>query len=167
MMTTITSPTRPSHHGFAPGKLVLTLGASLLVISVGALFPPDAWFVALNKPAWNPPNWLFAPVWTTLYALMAIAAWRVWRLPSTQSRNRALTFYVVQLFLNAMWTPLFFGAHSLAGALADILLLDVMVAATIVLFSRLDRPAAWLMAPYMAWISFATALNAAIWWLNR
>ena len=129
----------------------------------GATSAPDAWFAALEKPSFNPPNWLFGPVWTMLYILMAVAAWRVYR---KRGFDLALGTWLAQLAVNAAWTPLFFGLHRIDLALLDILVLDVLVLATIVLFWRRDRVAAALMLPYLAWIAFATVLNASILKLN-
>ncbi|MFO1495689.1 MAG: TspO/MBR family protein [Lysobacterales bacterium] len=132
----------------------------------GAAFPPDAWFAALAKPSWQPPNWLFGPVWTALYLMMGVAAGLVWlRGPSTAVRL-ALTVFAVQLVLNALWTPVFFGARALGAALGVILLLWLAIALTIKHFWPLHRLAAALLLPYLAWVSFATALNAELWRLN-
>jgi tryptophan-rich sensory protein len=127
----------------------------------------SAWYAALDKPSWTPPAWIFAPVWTVLYAAMAVAAWRVWRLGGWRLHALPLAAFLVQLSLNLAWSPLFFGLQRPGWALADILLLWVMIVATIRLFAGVDRWAAWLLAPYLAWVSFATALNAAIYLLNR
>lgn len=124
---------------------------------------PDAWFAALEKPSFNPPNWLFGPVWTMLYILMAVAAWRVYR---TRGFDLAVGAWLAQLAVNGAWSPLFFGLHRIDLALLNILVLDVLVLATIVLFWRRDRVAAALMLPYLAWISFATVLNASLLRLN-
>jgi benzodiazapine receptor len=129
----------------------------------GALFPPGEWHAALAKPAFNPPNALFAPVWTALYVMMAVAAWRVFRREGWQA---PLWLWLAQLVLNAIWTPLFFGLHRIDLALADIIVLDLLVIATTVAFFRRDRLAGWLLVPYLAWILFATALTFAIWRLN-
>lgn len=132
----------------------------------GAAFPPDAWFAALAKPSWQPPNWLFGPVWTALYLMMGLAAGLVWlRGPSTAVRA-ALTVFAVQLVLNALWTPVFFGARALGAALLVILLMWLAIALTIMRFWPVHRLAAALLLPYLAWVSFATALNAALWRLN-
>ncbi len=127
---------------------------------------PDAWYAALAKPAWNPPGWVFAPVWTTLYGLMGVAAWLVWRRGGWRTRRGPLTLFVAQLALNALWTPLFFGLHRIDLALLDILLLGAAIVATIVLFRRTSRVAAWLLAPYLLWVSFASVLTFTIWRLN-
>ena len=132
----------------------------------GAAFPPDAWFGELIKPVWQPPNWLFGPVWTALYLMMGIAAGLVWlRRPSPLVRS-ALVAFGAQLLLNALWTPAFFGAHALGGALIVILALWLAILTTIVRFARVSRWAAALLLPYLAWVSFATALNAELLRLN-
>ena len=124
------------------------------------------WYTALEKPAFNPPNWLFGPVWTLLYALMTIAAWRVVECRGPRAVRLQLALFFGQLALNLAWTFLFFGAHRPDLALVDIVALDVAVLATGWAFSRVDRVAAWLLVPYAAWIAFATILNAAIVHLN-
>ena len=154
-------------------KLLLLLVASTIVASFGALFGPgsgpDGWYKTIVKPPWNPPNWIFGPVWTTLYIMMAVAAWRVWTKASVALtiRHAAMWIYVAQLLVNASWSALFFGLQSPALALGCILLMWVLIVVTILRFKPIDNVAAWMLAPYLAWVSFATALNAAIWWLNR
>jgi tryptophan-rich sensory protein len=142
-----------------PVFLLLVAAAAVL----GALSTPDTWYADLAKPSFNPPNALFAPVWTALYALMALAAWRIYRL---RGSGNEIAVWIVQLAVNAIWSPLFFGMHWIGIALVDIVLLDVLVAVTLVLFYRRDRLAGWLLAPYLAWIIFASVLNAALWHLN-
>jgi tryptophan-rich sensory protein len=143
------------------GLLALTFTAP----AVAALFPgPGNWYAELNKPAWNPPSWVFGPVWTLLYLLMATAAWRVWRCIGLRSRPVAL--YFVQLALNAAWTPVFFGARAIGTALIVLLVLFAAIVATLDAFRRVDRAAAWLLAPYLAWSGFATFLNFTLWRLN-
>ncbi len=127
---------------------------------------PDSWYAALVKPSWNPPGWVFGPVWTTLYILMAVAAWLVWRRGGWRGQRRALSWFCAQLALNALWTPLFFGLHRIDLALGEILLLWVAILATIGAFARSSRVAAWLLAPYLAWVSFATFLTFTLWNLN-
>lgn len=134
-----------------------------LAAGLGASAAPDAWYGALHKPWFNPPNWIFGPVWTLLYVLMAIAAWRVFR---KRGAGIALTLWIIQLACNAAWSPIFFGAHQLGWALADIIVLWALLAATTVLFWRIDRPAGALMVPYWVWVTFAAVLNASIWNLN-
>jgi tryptophan-rich sensory protein len=122
------------------------------------------WYPSLLKPAWNPPSWVFGPVWTVLYAMMAVAAWLVWR---RDGWSGALAWFAVQLTLNAAWSPLFFGLHRIDLALIDITFLWVAIAGTVVAFWKVSPGAGWLLVPYLAWVSFATALNFALWRLNR
>lgn len=128
----------------------------------------DGWYAGAEKASWNPPNILFGPVWTVLYALMAVSAWLVWRERGTKNVRRPLTLYVIQLVLNAIWTPLFFALYPVVGvaalwaALAVIVALDVFVLLTLLAFWRVKRVAAVLLIPYWAWVLFATTLNVAI-----
>ena len=127
----------------------------------------SAWYQELAKPWFQPPPWVFGPVWTLLYALMGIAAWRVWRGGMEKPGVRwALGLFALQLGLNAAWSPVFFGAHEIGFALAILAALWLVLAATIRAFALLDRAAAWLLAPYLAWVTFALVLNAAILHLN-
>lgn len=144
------------------GWLVLAFSAAAL----GGLFPPGDWYARLQKPSWNPPNWVFGPVWTALYTLMAVAAWRVWRRGGFGTRRRELVVFLVHLVLNALWSPCFFGLHSPALGLAEIVLLWGALVATLVLFWRVDRLAGALFVPYLAWVSFAAFLNFTLWRLN-
>jgi translocator protein len=146
--------------------LVGWLMACFAAASLGALIRPGAWYAALNKPAWNPPAWLFGPVWSVLYTLMAVAAWLVWKRGGFAAQRRPLTLFLTQLVLNALWTPLFFGLHLPALALAEITLLWLAIACTIATFWSVHRTAACLLMPYLAWVGFAAALNAALWILN-
>ncbi len=116
------------------------------------------------QPAWAPPPWLFGPVWTVLYVLIAVSGWLVWRRAGLTSPAHVV--YGAQLLLNMAWTPLFFGAGLIGFAFAEIVVLWAAIVATIVLFARIDRLAAWLLVPYLAWVSFAAALNLSIWVLN-
>ncbi len=118
------------------------------------------WFPTLVKPSFNPPSWLFAPVWTTLYIMMAVAAWLAWL------RKGSLVLFYVQLALNFVWSLLFFGLQSPVLALVDIVVLWTTILLTLLAFWKVDVRAGWLMAPYLAWVSFASVLNASIWWLN-
>jgi tryptophan-rich sensory protein len=151
------------------GVLILFLVVCFAVSGISGIVTADSvggWYAGLNKPSFNPPNWIFAPVWTALYAMMAIAAWRVWRVAGLENAVGALTLFGVQLLLNFLWSMIFFGAHSLGYALAEIVILLVAIVATLLAFWRHDRIAGWLFVPYAAWVSFATVLNAAIWRLN-
>ena len=125
-----------------------------------------AWYRTLDKPAFTPPDWLFGPVWTGLYALMAGSAWRVWRTPPSPARSRALTLWGAQLAANAAWTPIFFGARRPAWALADLALLVAAIGAYVNDARKVDRAAAWMMAPYLLWSGFAGLLNEEIVRLN-
>jgi tryptophan-rich sensory protein len=124
---------------------------------------PGEWYAGLNKPSWNPPAWLFGPAWTTLYTLMAIAAWLVWK---RVGFTRALGFYFVQLILNAAWTPIFFGAHAMGWALVEISIMWIAILLTLLSFLRVQKTAGLLLVPYLAWVSFATFLNFTLWRLN-
>ena len=152
------------------GKMILGLCGWLLLCfaaaSPGAVFMPGEWFAALKKPSWNPPGWVFGPVWTALYAMMAVAAWLVWRRGGFAAQGRPLGAFLAQLALNALWTPLFFGLHRPGVAFAEILLLWLAIAWTIALFWRVQRAAAWLLVPYLAWVGFAAVLNGTLWRLN-
>jgi len=153
-------------------KLVIAFGASFSAALIGSLFTSrealDTWYANLNKPFFNPPGWVFGPVWTTLYALMAVSAFLVWQKGlDTRAVRIALAFFVLQLILNALWTPLFFGAKMPLAAFIEILFLWAAIFLTIFTFTRVSRPAALLLTPYIAWVSFAAVLNASIWLLNR
>ncbi len=140
--------------------LVLVLGGGL---ALGGLTVPGGWYAGLVKPSFNPPAWLFGPVWTVLYVLIAIAGWRVWQ------RDRSgwpMKLWWAQMALNFLWTPVFFGAHQLGLALVVILLMLAAILAFIATAWRRDRVAAWLFVPYAAWVAFASLLNGSIWMLN-
>jgi benzodiazapine receptor len=145
------------------------LALSLAVAGVSAaatIQNVETWYAALAKPPFNPPNWLFGPVWSLLYIAMAIAAWRVWRTRGEAPAGMPLSLYAVQMTLNFAWSLLFFGAHRIGVAMIDILSLIVLLAATTAVFWKRDAAAGLLMAPYLAWVSFAAILNVAIWRLN-
>lgn len=147
------------------GFIALCLAAGALGAAVTA--PAIAsWYPTLVKPSFNPPNWIFGPMWTTLYVLMAIAAWLVWRRAGFAAARTAMLLFVGQLVLNSLWSLLFFGLHRIDLALVDVVLLLVAIAATTLAFRRHSATAALLLLPYLAWVSFATALNFAIWRLN-
>lgn len=133
---------------------------------MGALFVPGEWYASLDKPSWNPPNWLFGPVWSSLYTMMAVSAWLVWRRGGFAAKGTPLRIFLLQLVLNAAWTPLFFGLHFIGAALAEIILLWLAILLTFIAFLRADKLSAWLLVPYFGWVSFATVLNFALWRLN-
>jgi tryptophan-rich sensory protein len=125
------------------------------------------WYVTLNKPSFNPPNWVFAPVWTLLYIMMGVAAGMVWTSNSEeQTTKKALGFFAIQLGLNALWSYLFFGLHNPLLALIEIILLWLMIFETYNMFKKINKTVGLLLLPYLAWVSFAAILNASIWWLN-
>lgn len=150
---------------------VLGLGAALAVCygaaAVGAQFTPGAWYAQLSKPSWTPPGWVFAPVWTVLYAVMAVAAWGVWRARATSEVVvLALCIFAVQLILNTLWSWLFFGLRRADLAMLDIALLWGAIVATVIAFWQVRAWAGALLIPYLVWVSFAAALNWQIWRLN-
>jgi translocator protein len=132
----------------------------------GALFRPGDWYERLAKPSWRPPNQLFAPVWTALYIIIAVSGWFVWREAGLARASLPLTMYGLQLFLNAIWSPLFFGLHRIDLGFLDIVLLWLSIVATIALFYPVNAIAALLLLPYLAWVTFAAVLNFAVWRLN-
>lgn len=140
--------------------LLFVVGGGL---TIGYLTPPGDWYAGLAKPPFNPPNWLFAPVWTVLYGLIAVTGWRVWQRDRT---GWPMRLWGTQLGLNFLWSPIFFAAHRIGLALAVILLLLATVLAFIATRWRSDRVAAWLFTPYAIWVAFASLLNASIWMLN-
>jgi translocator protein len=150
--------------------LMVCLLASLSAGAVGGFATARAvtsWYPTLTKPAWTPPAWLFGPVWTVLYVLMGVAAWRVWLHRAEPPAAQALAIFGVQLVLNALWSLLFFGLRAPGLAMAELVLLWLAIAASLGAFWRLEPLAGALLVPYLAWVTFAGALNHAIWWLNR
>lgn len=138
---------------------------------LGGLFNPGRgktreWYGRLEKPSFNPPDFVFAPVWTALYALIAVSGYRVWSSDAGRERTQALTLWGAQLTLNAAWSPLFFGAKKPALALADLLTMLAAIASYTAAARKVDKPAAWLMSPYLAWVAFAALLNEEIVRLN-
>ena len=150
-------------------EIVALLGfiaAVAAVASTGAFFPPDKWYQALRKPRWCPPNWLFGPAWTVLYLMIAVSGWLVWRKAGLAGAAGAFAIYALQLVLNGAWSGIFFGLRRMDLALAELVLLWLAILATIVAFAAHDTLAAWLLVPYLAWVSFAGALNAALLRMN-
>ena len=149
--------------------LALWILVSLAAGGVGGVASVNArdFYARLDQPAWAPPGWLFGPVWTTLYVMMGVAAWLVWRSRGWDGASLALTLFLVQLVLNALWTWLFFAWHNGALALADIVALLLLIVATIVAFAPVSRWAAVLLVPYLCWVAFATALTASVWTRNK
>lgn len=154
---------RPVRSAAALAINLAAVAAAALIGALGVQGTTER-YAELQQPSWAPPSWLFGPVWTVLYVMIAISGWLVWR---RTGWSKELIPYAVQLVLNAIWTPLFFGANAIGLALIEIVVLWAAIAWTVVTFRQVSRPATALLLPYWAWTSFATALNAAIWWLNR
>ena len=154
-------------------KDILTLIAAILLCEsagiVGSLFTFSeipTWYASLEKPSFNPPSWVFGPAWTTLYALMGVSLYLVWKERKKADIKVALAFFITQLILNTIWSILFFGLHSPILGLACIILLWLSIAATIIYFYKISKKAAYLLIPYILWVSFASILNAFVWMLN-
>ena len=163
----------PHNRHLTRGRDLLGLGAFVALcaaVSVigGAVTATSVttWYQALEKPAFNPPDWLFPIVWTALYVMIAIAGWRVWRRAPIEVTSRALALFAAQLALNLGWSFLFFGLQQIGLALAEIVVLWLAIAANAVRFWRIDRWAAALLLPYLVWVAYAAVLNAALWLLN-
>ena len=153
-------------HWFSlAGLIVLCEGVGLMG---GRWTGPEIprWYRTLAKPSFNPPGWIFAPVWSTLYLLMAIAIWLVLSSPASWARTLGLILFIVQLTLNLAWSWIFFRKHAIGAAAIEVAVLWCTIAATTLVFSQVSATSAWLMAPYWAWVTFASILNATIWRLN-
>lgn len=151
-------------------KLILSIVICQAAGLIGTIFTMDSiptWYASLNKPSFNPPNWLFGPVWTLLYLMMGISLFIVWK---EDLKNKvvksAFIIFMIQLFLNTIWSIVFFGMHSTAGGLIIIALLWIMILITILKFMKISRVAGILLIPYLLWVSFATLLNFSIFKLN-
>jgi benzodiazapine receptor len=144
------------------------VGTVAIGAGVGLLAGPDRWYAELAKPTWNPPEWLFAPVWTALYATIGLAAWMIGREPDASPGDRRMAWaaFALQAVLNLAWTPLFFGLHAPGLAFLDLCVLWLAVLAMTLLFGRIRPLAGYLMAPYVLWVSFALVLNGTIWLMN-
>ena len=151
-------------------KLLISILIPLAVGSLSGFYTSsgvNGWYALANKPWFNPPNWVFAPVWTLLYILMGIAFYLVWNAKTEKSLKQiAMLFFVLQLVLNFFWSVIFFKAQQPGWAFAEIMAMWVMILLTIIWFGKISSTAAWLMVPYICWVSFATVLNYAIWKLN-
>lgn len=151
-------------------KKILGLVGWILLCSLagifGAQFEPGTWYQLLQKPVWTPPNWIFPVVWPILYILMGIAVWLLWKMKDSSLWQTEFTWFFVQLVLNALWSWIFFGMHMIGTGLAEILLLWISILFTTLLFWKRNRTAGILMIPYLVWVSYASALNFAIWHLN-
>ena len=151
-------------------KLVISILIPLLVGVVAGSFTAsgvDGWYALASKPSFNPPNWVFAPVWTTLYILMGIALFLVWRSNADRSvKHTALVLFAIQLALNFAWSFIFFSLQQTGRAFAEIILMWLTILLTIAWFGKISKTAAWLLVPYICWVSFASVLNYYIWQLN-
>ncbi len=157
------SPSLGWSIGAALGWIVLTFAAA----AIGSQAGPGDWYASLQKPTWNPPNWLFGPVWSFLYASMAIAAWRIWRKGGWSKQGGPLGLYCLQLLFNAAWSLIFFGLKRPDLAFAEITVLWFLIGLTMGWFYQIDRWSGVLFLPYFAWVSFAGFLNFTLWQLNR
>lgn len=158
-----------------PAKLVISLIVSLAAGAIGSVFTAgsvDTWYQTLAKPTLNPPSWVFGPVWTVLYILIGIALFLIWQkvensfYKNNKKTKTALRAFAVQLFLNTTWSIIFFGLQNPGAALVNIILLWLAIVWTMFTFHKVSKPAAWLLTPYILWVSFATYLNYSIWLLN-
>ena len=151
-------------------KLIISIAIPLAVGGIAGIFTSSSvngWFTTITKPSFNPPNWLFAPVWTALYIMMGIAFFLIWKSDAaTKIKNAAMGLFFLQLAFNFLWSFIFFYAHQPGWALVDILLMWLAILCTIIYFTKISAIATWLMVPYICWVSFATVLNYAIWKLN-
>ncbi|MCC5908798.1 MAG: tryptophan-rich sensory protein [Balneolaceae bacterium] len=149
---------------------VFWLGICYFTAWIGAQVSPgiasSVWYDSIQKPDWNPPAWVFGPVWTTLYTMMGVAGWLVWKNYGFTDAKAALSVFLIQLILNGLWSQIFFGLQEPGWAFLEIILLLAAIILTTILFFEKNRVAGWLMIPYILWVSFATVLNGAIWWLN-
>jgi tryptophan-rich sensory protein len=152
-------------------KLILSIGVCLLAGGLGTVFTISSiptWYATLVKPSFSPPNYLFGPVWTILYILMGISLYLIWKKGTkTQKVREALMLFGLQLFLNAIWSPIFFGAKNLFFSLVVIIFMWLFILRTILSFGKINKTASYLLYPYLAWVSFASLLNFSVWMLNK
>lgn len=151
-------------------KFIVAVAIPLIVGGASGFFTVtdvDSWYQTINKPVWNPPNWIFGPVWTTLYVLMGIALFIIWKSDtSTELKKIAFVLFAIQLVFNFFWSFIFFNQHLVGWALIEMTVLWVFILLTIFSFAQVDKIAAWLLVPYISWVSFALILNYTIWKLN-
>jgi translocator protein len=152
------------------GKLIIALLIPLAVGGASGFFTASGvqtWYTTIQKPYWNPPNWIFGPVWTSLYIMMGIALFLVWKEEcSGVLKKTAIALFAIQLILNFFWSLIFFGMHQPGWALVEIIAMWLAILATIFAFANVNKTAAWLLVPYIAWVSFATILNYTLWKIN-
>ncbi len=152
-------------------RLLISVALPLAVGGFASFFTRSeigSWYATLQKPSWNPPSWVFGPVWTTLYVMMGIALYLVWKSGAPENKKRpAIALFMVQLVLNFFWSSIFFTLHQIGWALVEIVAMWVAILLTIFAFARISKLAAWLLVPYISWVSFATILTYTIWQLNQ
>ena len=151
-------------------KLIIAIIIPVAVGATSGFFTSSeipGWYQTINKPTWNPPSWLFGPVWTTLYVMMGIALFLIWKSDASESvKKTAILLFAAQLVLNFFWSFIFFNQHQIGWALVEIIIMWVFILLTIFAFAPISKTAAWLLIPYISWVSFATILNYTIWKLN-
>lgn len=147
-------------------SLIVFVALCFLTALSGMLFPPGDWFDGLKKPSFQPPKWAFPVAWTALYIMIAISGWLVWEAASPEQRPVPMAFFGIQLILNFLWSALFFGAKRMRLALVELVLLWLSIIAMIITFYPISPLAAWMLAPYLIWVSFAGVLNHSVWKLN-
>jgi benzodiazapine receptor len=153
-----------------PGKLIASLLLPLGIGGIAGMFTTEAipgWYASLNQPSFNPPNWVFGPVWTTLYIIMGISLYLIWNLPASKQRNQVILIFMAQLLLNFCWSFFFFYFKMIGFALIDIVALWIMIVVMLVQFYKMKPAAAYINIPYLLWVTFASALNGAYFFLNR
>lgn len=141
--------------------------ACFAVATTAAMFRPGAWYESLRKPWWRPPNWLFPPAWSLLYVMIAVSGWMIWRERGFMDAALPLGVYALQLLLNGLWSPIFFGMKRLDLAFYELIGLWLSIVACILLFAPISATAAWLLVPYLGWVTFAGYLNYTVWQMNR
>ncbi len=151
-------------------KLVIAIAIPLIVGSTSGFFTitgVESWYQTIQKPSWNPPSWIFGPVWTSLYIMMGIALFLIWKSPlSSDVKRTAILLFAIQLVLNFFWSFIFFNQHQIGWAFVEIIALWLFILLTIFAFAKINTTAAWLLVPYISWVSFASILNFTIWKLN-
>lgn len=152
-------------------KAIIAISIPLIVGAISGFFTVtgvESWYQTIQKPSWNPPNWIFGPVWTALYIMMGIALFLVWKEDTSEELKKiALVLFAVQLILNFFWSFIFFNQQQPGWALVEIIAMWLFILLTIFAFAQVNKTAAWLLVPYISWVSFATILNYTIWQLNR
>ena len=152
-------------------KLIIAIAIPLIVGGTSGFFTAtgvESWYQTIARPTWNPPGWIFGPVWTTLYVMMGISLFLVWKEDtSVELKKIGIALFTVQLVLNFFWSFIFFNQHQIGWALVEIIAMWVFILLTIFAFAQVNKAAAWLLVPYISWVSFATILNFTIWQLNK